>query len=162
MRKMLEMWGDSAVVIHLDLSTGNYIEGLVKEVDRDEVVVEPVYEDGSVGALAVINLNHVVMAYYDETPPDSIDDPVTEAVVDRRQHRDDPTTAEAGPRSPPTLPEGPSDLGPARLAHGALRRNWREAIATVTTASTSAAAVPRPTAAASTSPLNRDRVASTM
>ena len=82
MRKMLEMWGDSAVVIHLDLSTGNYIEGLVKEVDRDEVVVEPVYEDGSVGALAVINLNHVVMAYYDETPPDSIDDPVTEAVID--------------------------------------------------------------------------------
>ena len=49
MRKMLEMWGDSAVVIHLDLSTGNYIEGLVKEIDRDEVVIEPVYEDGSVG-----------------------------------------------------------------------------------------------------------------
>ncbi len=82
MRKMLEMWGDAAVVIHLDLTTGNYIEGLVKEVDRDEVVVEPVYEDGSVGALTVINLNHVVMGYYDETPPDAIDDPVTEAVID--------------------------------------------------------------------------------
>ena len=49
MSKMLEMWGDSQVVIHLDLVTGNFIEGLVKEVDRNEVVLEPVYEDGTFG-----------------------------------------------------------------------------------------------------------------
>jgi hypothetical protein len=36
-------------------------------------VVEPVYEDGSVGPLTVVNLNHVVMAYYDESPPDVVE-----------------------------------------------------------------------------------------
>jgi hypothetical protein len=78
---MLEVWGDAQVVVHLDLVTGNYIEGLVKEVDRDEVVIEPVYEDGSVGALSVINLHHVVMACYDETPPGAVEEPATEGLA---------------------------------------------------------------------------------
>ena len=37
-------------------------------------MIEPVYEDGSVGPLTVVNLNHVVLAYYDESPPDVDED----------------------------------------------------------------------------------------
>ena len=70
MSKMLETWGDAQVVIRLEFVNGQALEGLVKEVDRDEAVIEPVYEDGSVGPLTVVNLNHVVLAFYDETPPD--------------------------------------------------------------------------------------------
>ena len=68
--KMLETWGDAQVVCRLEFVNGLALEGLVKQVDRDEAVIEPVYEDGSVGPLTVVNLNHVVMAFYDETPPD--------------------------------------------------------------------------------------------
>ena len=70
MNKMLETWGDAAVVVRLEFVNGQALEGLVKEVDRDEAVIEPVYEDGSVGPLTVVNLNHVVLAFYDESPPD--------------------------------------------------------------------------------------------
>ncbi len=74
MSKMLETWGDAQVVIRLEFVNGLSLEGLVKEVDRDEVVVEPVYEDGSVGPLTVVNLNHVVMAFYDDNPPEVRED----------------------------------------------------------------------------------------
>ena len=74
MRKMLEVWGDAQVVVHLDFIDGSAVEGLVKEIDRDEVVMEPVYDDGSFGPLTVVNLNHVMMAYYDETPPNLPDE----------------------------------------------------------------------------------------
>ena len=71
MRKMLEVWGDARVVIHLDFVDGSAVEGLVKQVDHDEVVLEPVYDDGSFGPLTVVNLNHVMMVYYDESPPEA-------------------------------------------------------------------------------------------
>ncbi len=69
---MMETWGDAQVVIHLEFVNGLSLEGLIKEIDRDEAVIEPVYEDGTVGPLTVVNLNHVVMAYYDENPPDLV------------------------------------------------------------------------------------------
>jgi hypothetical protein len=74
--KMLETWGDAQVVVHLEFVNGLSLEGLVKEIDRNEVVIEPVYEDGSVGPLTVVNLNHVVMAYYDDSPPDVVEEAV--------------------------------------------------------------------------------------
>ena len=70
MSKMLETWGDAQVVVRLEFVNGQALEGLVKEVDRDEAVIEPVYEDGSIGPLTVVNLNHVVLVFYDESPPD--------------------------------------------------------------------------------------------
>ena len=70
MSKMLETWGDAQVVVRLEFVNGQALEGLVKEVDRDETVIEPVYADGSIGPLTVVNLNHVVLAFYDESPPD--------------------------------------------------------------------------------------------
>ena len=82
MRKMLETWGDAQVVIRLEFVSGTAIDGLVKEVDRDEAVIEPVYEDGSVGPLTVVNLNHVVMAFYDANPPDVGEASATDVAAD--------------------------------------------------------------------------------
>ena len=59
------------VVIHLEFVNGTgHRRARQGGRPRRGRSIEPVYEDGSVGPLTVVNLNHVVMAFYDENPPD--------------------------------------------------------------------------------------------
>lgn len=63
LKYMLDIWMDGGFVVLLTLSTGQVIEGRLKETDTDEVIIEPIF-DGQPGPLTVVNLAHVVMATY--------------------------------------------------------------------------------------------------
>jgi hypothetical protein len=69
LRNHLEVWSDGGLTVRLTLSTGAVIEGHVREIDRDEVVLEPIVA-GVPGPLTVIVLAHIVTASYTDRPAD--------------------------------------------------------------------------------------------
>ena len=76
LKYMLDIWMDGGFVVRLTLSTGDVIEGRLKETDTDEVMLEPVIEDGT-GPLTVVNLAHVVMAtYVDESAATEVEEEI--------------------------------------------------------------------------------------
>ena len=69
LRNFIEIWSDGGLTLQLTLTTGQVIEGHVREIDNDEVVVEPIV-DGKPGPLTVVMLHHVVTASYTDRPAD--------------------------------------------------------------------------------------------
>ena len=69
LRNALEVWSDGGLTVRLTLTTGDVIEGHVREIDNDEVVLEPIV-DGTPGPLTIITTDHVVMATYTDRPAD--------------------------------------------------------------------------------------------
>jgi hypothetical protein len=63
LRNLLEIWSDGGLTVQLTLTTGDVVEGHVREIDRDEIVLEPIV-DGEPGPLTVVLFAHVVMATY--------------------------------------------------------------------------------------------------
>jgi hypothetical protein len=63
LKSMLEIWKDAGFIVHFTLSGGDVIAGRLKEIDSDEVIVEPEY-DGQPGPLTVIMLHHVAAVTY--------------------------------------------------------------------------------------------------
>jgi hypothetical protein len=66
LRNMLSLWGEAGLLVYVTMVNGEEIEGLVKEIDGDELVIEPMNEEGEVGSITVIQLQHVVTATYIE------------------------------------------------------------------------------------------------
>jgi hypothetical protein len=66
LRHMLGMWHDAGLVVRLRLVTGDVIEGLIEEVDGDELVLEPVSQ-GQRLPIMVVMLDHVVTVQYTDT-----------------------------------------------------------------------------------------------
>jgi len=75
LRHMLGVWQDGGLVVRLGLDTGETIEGLVEEVDGDELVLEPVV-NGLRQPILIVMLDHVVTAQYTDTI--IVDQPTTE------------------------------------------------------------------------------------
>jgi hypothetical protein len=69
LRNALEVWSDGGLTVRLTLTTGAVIEGHIREIDSDEVVLEPIV-DGTPGPLTIITTDHVVMATYTDRPAD--------------------------------------------------------------------------------------------
>ena len=82
MRKMLELWVTRPSSSTSTSPPATTSRGSSRRSTATRSSWSPSTRTARWRALTVINLNHVVVAYYDETPPDSIDDPVTEAVID--------------------------------------------------------------------------------
>jgi hypothetical protein len=67
LKSMLDIWKDAGFIVQFTLSSGDVVTGHLKDIDSDEVLVEPEYEGGGPGPLTVVMLHHVVAAtYYDE------------------------------------------------------------------------------------------------
>jgi hypothetical protein len=82
LRNMLGLWGEAGLLVYLTLSNGEEVEGLVKEVDGDELVMELMNEEGEIGTLCVVMLHHVVTATYIE--PDATS-PTAAAAIERER-----------------------------------------------------------------------------
>lgn len=63
---MLETWNDAGMHLRLSLVTGEVMIGRLEELDTDEIILEPVDDDGVTGPLTVVLLDHVVAASYVE------------------------------------------------------------------------------------------------
>ena len=42
LRNLLEVWSDGGLTVRLGLTNGQVLEGHVRELDRDEIVLEPI------------------------------------------------------------------------------------------------------------------------
>ena len=65
LQNMLETWSEAGMLLRLSLVTGEVVIGRLEEIDRDELIVEPI-GDGVTGPLTVVLLDHVVTASYVE------------------------------------------------------------------------------------------------
>ena len=70
LKYMLEVWGEAGFVVQLTLSNGLIVTGRLKEIEADDVIMEPEI-DGRVGPLTVVQLAHVAMATYVDPETDS-------------------------------------------------------------------------------------------
>lgn len=64
LRNLLELWGDGGLLVRLTLVNGEELVGRVDEVDGDELVLEPVDDEGATLPLTVVMLDHVCTASY--------------------------------------------------------------------------------------------------
>ena len=64
---MLEVWSDGGLTVRLTLSNGDIIDGHIREIDGDELVIEP-FRAGEPGPLTVVMLQHLVTATYTDRP----------------------------------------------------------------------------------------------
>jgi hypothetical protein len=69
LRNLIEVWSDGGLTIQFTLASGDVIEGHVREIDSDEVLIEPII-DGVPGTLTLVMLQHVVMVSYTDRPAD--------------------------------------------------------------------------------------------
>jgi hypothetical protein len=67
LRNLLEVWSDGGLTVRLALSNGDVIEGHIREIDNDELVIEPI-RDGERGPLTVVLTQHLVTATYTDRP----------------------------------------------------------------------------------------------
>jgi hypothetical protein len=67
LRNLLEVWSDGGLTVRLGLTNGEVLEGHVRELDRDEIVIEPIV-DGEAGPLTVVLVDHIVTATYTDRP----------------------------------------------------------------------------------------------
>lgn len=67
LRNLLEVWSDGGLTVRLALSNGDILEGHIREIDGDELVVEPI-RGGEPGPLTVVMVDHIVTATYTDRP----------------------------------------------------------------------------------------------
>ena len=67
LRNLLEVWSDGGLTVRLALSNGDVIDGHIRELDNDEIVLEPI-RGGEPGPITVILVQHVVSATYTDRP----------------------------------------------------------------------------------------------
>jgi hypothetical protein len=67
LRNFLEVWSDGGLTVRLGLTNGEILEGHIRELDRDEIVLEPIVNDQP-GPLTVVLIDHVVTATYTDRP----------------------------------------------------------------------------------------------
>jgi hypothetical protein len=67
LRNLLEVWSDGGLTVRLGLTNGQLLEGHVRELDRDEIVIEPIV-DGEPGPITVVLVDHIVTATYTDRP----------------------------------------------------------------------------------------------
>jgi hypothetical protein len=67
LRNLLELWSDGGLTVRLGLTNGQLLEGHVRELDRDEIVIEPIV-DGEPGPITVVLVDHIVTATYTDRP----------------------------------------------------------------------------------------------
>jgi hypothetical protein len=67
LRNFLEVWSDGGLTVRLGLTNGEILEGHIRELDRDEIVLEPIV-NGQPGPLTVVQMEHVVTATYTDRP----------------------------------------------------------------------------------------------
>jgi hypothetical protein len=86
LRNMLELWGEAGLLVYLTLSNGEELEGVVKEIDQDELLMELRDEEGNVGTLCVVMVDHIVTATY-------VEEAAEEAITDDELAEDDAAAA---------------------------------------------------------------------
>ena len=64
LRNMVDRWSTTGLVVEFSFVDGTSLRGRVLEIDSDEAILEPLMEDGTAGALVVVNVHHVVTATY--------------------------------------------------------------------------------------------------
>jgi hypothetical protein len=69
LRNLIEVWSDGGLTLRFTLTSGDVIEGHVREFDSDEVLIEPIV-DGKPGTLTLLMLEHIVMATYTDRTAD--------------------------------------------------------------------------------------------
>ena len=62
-----EMRSDGGLTVRLTLSNGDILEGHIREMDGDEIVMEPIRGDEP-GPLTVVLAHHIVTATYTDRP----------------------------------------------------------------------------------------------
>jgi hypothetical protein len=67
LRNLLEVWSDGGLTVRLGLTNGQILEGHVRELDRDEIVLEPIV-NGEPGPITVVLVDHIVTATYTDRP----------------------------------------------------------------------------------------------
>jgi hypothetical protein len=67
LRNLLEVWSDGGLTVRLALVNGDVIDGHIRELDNDEIVLEPI-RGGEPGPLMVVLVHHVVSATYTDRP----------------------------------------------------------------------------------------------
>ncbi|HKA03202.1 MAG TPA: hypothetical protein VKD67_02705 [Acidimicrobiales bacterium] len=67
LRNLLEVWSDGGLTVRLGLTNGEVLEGHVRELDRDEIVIEPIV-NGQPGPITVVLVDHIVTATYTDRP----------------------------------------------------------------------------------------------
>jgi hypothetical protein len=67
LRNLLEVWSDGGLTVRLGLTNGQMLEGHVRELDRDEIVLEPIV-NGEPGPITVVLIDHIVTATYTDRP----------------------------------------------------------------------------------------------
>ena len=67
LRNLLEVWSDGGVTVRLTLSNGDILDGHIREIDSDEIVIEPI-RGGEPGPITVVMVHHVVTATYTDRP----------------------------------------------------------------------------------------------
>jgi hypothetical protein len=67
LRNLLEVWSDGGLTVRLGLTNGEVVEGHIRELDRDEIVLEPIVNDQP-GPITVVQVDHVVTATYTDRP----------------------------------------------------------------------------------------------
>ena len=69
LRNLLEVWSDGGVTVRLTLSNGDILDGHIREIDSDELVIEPI-RGGEPGPITVVMVEHIVTATYTDRPAD--------------------------------------------------------------------------------------------
>ena len=69
LRNLLEVWSDGGITVRLTLSNGDILDGHIREIDSDEIVIEPI-RGGEPGPITVVMVEHIVTATYTDRPAD--------------------------------------------------------------------------------------------
>jgi hypothetical protein len=67
LKNLLEVWSDGGVTIRLTLSNGDILDGHIRDIDSEEIVIEPI-RGGEPGPLTVVMVQHIVTATYTDRP----------------------------------------------------------------------------------------------
>jgi hypothetical protein len=67
LRNLLEIWSDGGLTVRLTLSNGDILDGHIREIDNDELVMEPI-RGGQPGPITVVLMDHIVTATYTDRP----------------------------------------------------------------------------------------------
>ena len=67
LRNLLEIWSDGGLTVRLALSNGDILDGHIREMDNDELVMEPI-RGGEPGPITVVLMDHIVTATYTDRP----------------------------------------------------------------------------------------------
>jgi hypothetical protein len=67
LKNLLEVWSDGGVTIRFTLSNGDILDGHIRDMDNEEIVMEPI-RGGEPGPLTVVMVQHIVTATYTDRP----------------------------------------------------------------------------------------------